>query len=317
IDERDVRNAVAAARAKCSVRGADIMFSAPVSYAVDHTHDILDPRGMIGSRLGARVLVVSAMRGPIENLELCVQRCHLDVQDRVLSGLASGIATTVPDERKLGTVVVDIGGGTTSLTVFAQGQMIHTDRIALGGNHITTDVARGLSTTVSQAERLKTLYGSVIPGAHDERDTIVVTRVGENDAYSHIKAPRKSLTSIIRPRAEEILEIVRDRLVNCGYDKISGRGLVITGGSAPLNGLRELASQIFGRQARLGRPLRMSGLTEANNGGAFAACAGLVLRAALEANRTGAPEVLPLEEPVAPWPVKKLFGVSRWIKERF
>jgi len=173
--------------------------------------------------------------------------------------------------------VIDLGAGTTSVGVFAGRNFVHCDAIAVGGTHITMDVARGLSTRVSEAERLKVLYGATITSPSDDRETIAVPRVGDDEREEVKHVARAKLVRIIRPRVEEILELVRDRLKASGPWADAGRRVVLTGGTAQLTGVPDLARKILGRQVRLGRPLGVVGLPEAAKGPPFAASVGLLV----------------------------------------
>jgi cell division protein FtsA len=259
--------------------------------------------------------VVCCDQNAVRNLMLAVERCHLDVEAVVATPYASGLATLVEDEAEMGVVVVDCGGGTTSIGVFAGGHLVHTDALAVGGNHITMDIARGLSTSVAHAERLKTLYGSTIATASDERETIAVASVDDDDRDAVNHVPKSHLVRIIRPRVEEILELVRDRLRNAGYGAEAGRRIVLTGGGAQLTGLPELARTLLAKQVRIGRPLGVQGLPEAAKGPSFAAPVGLLVY----------PQVAGLEHFV-PRPSASFLGtgtdgylsrMGRWIKDSF
>jgi cell division protein FtsA len=172
--------------------------------------------------------------------------------------------------------VVDFGGGTTTVGVFSGGRLIHVDGVAVGGIHVTRDVARGLNISVTDAERLKTLYGACIASASDDRESIAVHRLGDDmDHPSHL--PKSELLRIIRPRVEEILELVRDRLHASGHASQAGRRLVMTGGACQLTGLPELARSILSNQARIGRPLGIDGLPESGKSPSFAAAVGLMV----------------------------------------
>ena len=171
---------------------------------------------------------------------LVIERCHLRVEAMVATPYAAGLSTLVDDEAELGAAVVDFGGGSTTVGVFSGGRLIHIDAVALGGAHVTRDVARGLNVSVSDAERLKTLYGACIASPSDDRETIAAHRLGDDmDHPSHL--PKSELTQIIRPRIEEILELVRDRLRASGYGAQAGRMLVMTGGACQLTGMPEPA----------------------------------------------------------------------------
>jgi len=207
---------------------------------------------------------------------LAVERCHLSVEAMVAAPYAAGLATLVDDEAELGTALVDIGGGTTSVAVFAGGHLAHVDAFSMGGNHITMDIARGFNIRLADAERLKTLYGTCVPSSSDERESIAITPVGE-DPDRPVYVPRSQLVRIMRPRVEEILEFARDRLKQSGFSSLAGHGLILTGGASQLPGLPEEAKRIIGKQARTGRPLGIKGLPESAKSPSFSAVVGLLV----------------------------------------
>ena len=254
----------------------EVIHSLPVGFTVDGASGVRDPRGMYGSRLGVNIHVVTANTGPLRNLSLCVARGHLQVASVTVAPFASGLATLVEDEMRLGVTLVDMGGGTTTIAVFKDGELIFVDGLAVGGIHITQDIARGLATPMNHAERMKTLFGSALPSPADERELIDVPVIGETDRDITNQVPRSVLVGIVRPRAEEIFELVRNRLEAAGMDRVAGRRVVLTGGGSQLQGARELAARMLDKQVRLGRPIRMDGLAEATGGPAFATCAGLL-----------------------------------------
>jgi len=254
----------------------EIIHSIPVSYTIDGSRGIRDPRGMYGERLGVNMHVVSASAGPVRNLKTCVARCHLDLRALVVSPYAAGLSSLVEDETDLGVTCIDMGGGSTSISVFFDGEVVYTECIPIGGQHVTSDIARGLSTPVIHAERMKTLYGSALSTSADEREVIDVPQVGEDEHAVPNHVPKSILVGIIQPRIEETLELVRSRLEASGFDRVAGRRVVLTGGASQLQGLREIATLILDKQVRMGRPLRIGGLADATAGPAFATCAGLL-----------------------------------------
>ena len=253
-----------------------VIHAIPVGYSIDGSRGVRDPRGMYGERLGVNMHVISALSGPLRNIETSVQRCHLGIEDKVVSAYASGLAVLVEDEIQLGVTCIDMGGGTTSIAVFFDGELVHTDSISVGGVHVTNDIARGLSTPLAQAERMKTLYGSALPSSSDDREIIKVPLVGEDKEADASQVQRSMLVSIVRPRIEETLEMVRDRLKAAGFDKVAGRCVVLTGGASQLPGVRELAADIIDKQVRMARPKAIEGLAEATAGPAFATVTGLL-----------------------------------------
>lgn len=290
----------------------EVIHSIPVGFSIDASRGIRDPRGMYGQRLGVNMHVVTASAGAVRNLANAIGRCHLEIAALVVSPYAAGLACLVEDETELGVTVLDMGGGTTNIAVFYDGNLVFTDSVPVGGHHVTNDIARGLSTPIAHAERMKTLYGSAIASTSDERELITVPQVGEEDEGQANHVPRSLLVGIISPRLEETFEMVRDRLETSGFDKIAGRRVVLTGGACQLPGTRELAALILDKQIRIGRPLRIEGLAEATGGPAFAATAGLIHFALSERAETPRRGRALTEEPGG---LFVRFG--HWIRENF
>jgi cell division protein FtsA len=315
VGDGEVHRVLEAASMTGARPGRTVLHSLPTGFALDATRGIHDPHGMVGEKLGVDMHVVTCDQNAARNLMLAVERCHLDIEAVVATPYAAGLSALVDDEAEMGVVVVDCGGGTTSVGVFAGGHLVHTDAVAVGGNHVTMDIARGLSTSLAHAERLKTLYGSTIATASDERETVAVASVDEDDRDAVNHVPKSHLVRIIRPRVEEILELVRDRLKQSGFSAETGRRVVLTGGGAQLTGLPELARSLLSKQVRIGRPLGVQGLPEAAKGPSFAAPVGLLVY----------PQVAALEHFV-PRPAAAFMGtgtdgylsrMGRWIKDSF
>jgi cell division protein FtsA len=277
IGEREIAR-VLTAGSRHSVRaGRAVLHSLPIGYAVDDAKGVRDPRGMLARRFGIDMHVVTADVSVARNLMLAVERCHLDVEAMVAGSYVAGLSTLADDEADLGAAVVDMGAGTTTIAVFAGGRFIHADGFALGGRHITMDLARGLNARVADAERIKTLYGSVLAGGSDERDMIAVPPVDSDEREAPQFVSRANLVRIIKPRVEEILEMVRDRLAASPFAAEPRGRVILAGGASQLTGLTGLAAQIFGRPVRIGRPLGISGLPEEAKGPAFAVATGLLV----------------------------------------
>lgn len=290
----------------------ELVHSIAVGYSIDGCRGVRDPRGMFGERLGVNLHTVSASAGAVRNLVTCISRCHLGVETKVVSPYASALACLVEDEKKLGVTCIDMGGGTTSIAVFFDGELVHIDSLPIGGVHVTNDIARGLSTPLAHAERMKTLYGSAIPSPSDEHELITVPPIGEKISADTGQVPRSMLIGIIRPRLEETFEMVRARLQEAGFEKVAGRRVVLTGGASQLPGAGDLAAMILDKQVRIGRPKPMEGLTEAVGGPAFATTAGLLIYALNDL--ADAPEGVyrPTEEP------NGRFGrLGQWLRENF
>lgn len=253
-----------------------VIHSVPVGFSIDESRGIRDPRGMAGERLGVNMHLVTAGAAAVRNHGTAVGRSHLELDALVVSPYAAGLSCLVDDEIALGVTVIDMGGGTTTIGVFFDGNLIYSDYVPVGGAHVTNDIARGLSTPVTHAERMKTLFGSAISSSTDEREMIAVPQVGEEDD-SHVNhVPKSLLVGIIAPRIEETLELVRDRLEASGFDKVAGRRVVLTGGACQLHGVREFAGLILDKQIRIGRPQRVTGLADATAGPAFSTTVGLL-----------------------------------------
>jgi len=277
IGERDI-DRVLTAGSQHSVRaGRAVLHSLPIGYVLDNASGVRDPRGMLAHRFGIDMHLVTTDVSAARNMMLAIERCHLEVAAMVASPYVAGLSVLADDEIDLGAAVVDMGAGTTTIAVFVGGGFIHADGFALGGQHVTMDLARGLNARVADAERIKTLYGSVLTGGSDERDMIAVPPVdnGEREAPQFVS--RANLVRIIKPRVEEILEMVRDRLAKSPFAAEPRGRVVLTGGASQLTGLAGLAAQVLGRPVRIGRPLGISGLPEEAKGPAFAVATGLLV----------------------------------------
>ncbi len=284
----------------------------PIGYAIDGQAGIREPRGMHGTRLGVDLHLVTASASAMRNLASCVARCHLDIEAAVVQPYASGLSCLVDDERELGVTVVDMGGGTTTLAVFHNGRALHTDWIPVGGLHVTGDIARGLSTPLVHAERMKTLYGNAIATPSDDREIIDVPMIGEETRAEPNHVPRSMLNRIIQPRLEETFEMVRERLESSGTARLAGRRLVLTGGASQLQGVRELAALIIEKQVRLGRPRHIDGLPDSVAGPAFATCAGLLTFAAETQDDARAWAQAPADGAFG-----RLGRLGQWLRENF
>jgi cell division protein FtsA len=281
VTDADLRAILSEGRRRGHEDGRETVHGAPVSFTVDATPGVEDPRGMVCETLASRVHLVDASQAALRNLGTCLARCDLEVEELVSAPFAAGLATLVEDEKRIGATVIDMGGGTTSIAVFADGQLIHTSQIPVGGWQVTNDLARVLSTPINHAERLKTLHGGALASTDDEREMLPIPLVGEDE--DHIaRIPRAMVVNIIRPRLEETFELVRDRLEQAGIAREAGTRVVLTGGGSQLIGARELAARVLDRQVRLGRPRPVRGLPETAGGPPFSVAIGLLAWAAGE-----------------------------------
>jgi len=302
--EDDVRRVVQEARDRAAQDGRATIHALPLTFSVDETSGVADPRGLHATQLTARLHIVDAAETALKSLAACIARCDLDIEELVSTPMAAGLATLVADERELGALVIDMGGGTTQIACFVEDQLIYTAALPLGGLHVTNDLARLLSTTVAHAERLKTLYGNVEASPDDDRELLPVPLVGE-DEHAIVKVPRSMVVNIIRPRLEETFELIREKVES---SSLGGVRVVLTGGASQLPGGREMAARILGRQVRLGRPLGLRGMPDSASGPAFATVAGLLAWAGGE----GQPmHDLDLVTPRPPGLVRRMFKFFR------
>jgi len=280
ITDADIFKVIDVARARQIDGDRQIIHAQATKYVLDNQSDIRDPRGMTGSRLEADVHIITAATSAIRNVVRCVERANLEVLDIVVQPYASAMATVVPDERELGVAMVDIGGGTCDLAIYAEGALVYTAVIPLGGQHITADIARGLSTPLASAERIKVLHGYAMASSITVDDEIEVPSVGEETEAGKsepVHMTKSALAGIIQPRCEEMLELVRDKIEQSGFEAAIGRRVVLTGGGSQLNGLRSLAEVVLDKSVRLARPTGVQGLTDLSGTPQFSTAVGLLL----------------------------------------
>lgn len=278
VREDDILRLVAGGRQYAARDKRSVLHALPTSYRIDENSGISEPQGMCGERLSVDLHAVTADEVAMRNIMLCVERCHLGVASLVAAPYASALSVITSDEAKFGVACIDFGAGTTTLSVFADGHFIHADGIALGGNAVTTDIARTLGAPLEHAERLKTLHGSAFATISDEREIITYPAVTGLPQPSLNQITKAQLALIIRPRIEEILDLMRRRLAASGVAAEATQHLVLTGGGSQLTGIAELATNMFGRTARLGRPRSLSGLPAVAAAPDFASSIGLLLQ---------------------------------------
>ncbi|GKX32420.1 MAG: cell division protein FtsA [Rhizobiaceae bacterium MnEN-MB40S] len=277
VESADLKKVLAAAARQISDPQRVALHSLPVSFRLDGEKSIRDPLGMYGENLGVNMHVLTAEQPPLRNLELCINRSHLTVEAMVATPYASGLSALVEDEAEIGCACIDMGGGTTTISVFSEGRMVWADAIALGGHHVTMDLARGLSTGLEDAERLKVVHGSAFPVAGDDSDTVSVPPIGDSDSETPLQMPKALVVRIVRARIDETLELIRDRIQRSGYAPVVGRRIVLTGGASQLTGISDAARRILSRNVRIGRPLGVAGMPAAAKGPAFATAVGLMI----------------------------------------
>ena len=274
VDEDDIRRAIEAAKALAIPLDREILHILPQYFIVDDQDGVKDPIGMSGVRLEAKVHVVIGAVTSVQNIIKSVNRVGLDVNDVVLEPLASSAAVLSQDEKELGVAIIDIGGGTTDIAVFLEGSIKHTSVLPLGGNYLTNDIAVGLRTPMNEAEKIKIKYGCAYTPLIPADDTIDVPSVGGRPPR---KVARQILGEIIEPRVEEILRLARREIIKSGYEDLLAAGVVVTGGTAILEGVPDLAEHVFNMPIRRGIPIGIGGLTDVVNSPLYATGVGLVL----------------------------------------
>src|SRR6202166_1645239 len=294
--------------------GRTVLHALPVGYTLDGVKGIRDPRGMVARQFGVDMNVVTCDATVARNLMLAVERCHLNVEAMAASPYVAGLSVLTDDEADLGAAVVEMGAGTTTIATYSGGRFVHAGGFAVGGHHITMDLARGLSACIADAERIKTLYGTVLTGGSDASELMSVPTAGDNERDVPQIVSRATIANIVRHRAEEIFEMVRDRLADSPFAAEPKARIVLSGGASQLTGFPELATQILGPPGLVGRPLGFGRLPNEAKSASFAVPSGLLVY----------PQYAHLEH-VEPRHTRLLrtgtdgyFGkVGRWLREGF
>lgn len=312
VTEEDVARVLADCDVPDYGAGREVLHAQPVNFALDHRSGLSDPRGQLGNELSVdmHMLTVDAMS--VQHLAHCIKRCDLELAGIASSSYTSGIAALVEDEQELGAACIDMGGGSTGVSIFIKKHMIYADAVRMGGDHVTSDISLGLQVPTANAERIKTFYGGVHATGMDDREMIEIG--GDTGDYEHDRrtASRAELIGIMRPRVEEILEEVRARLDAAGFDHLPSQQIVLTGGGSQIPGLDGLASKILGHQVRLGRPLRVHGLPQAATGPGFASAVGLSLFAAHPQD-----EWWDFDIPADRYPKRSLRRAVKWFRDNW
>lgn len=273
ITQDDVDRAIEAAQAIAVPHNRDVVHMIPRTYTLDGQEGVRDPIGMIGFRLEVEVHIVTGAVAAMRNLVQCVQNANVSVNDLILQPLASAEAVLSTDEREMGVVLVDAGGGTTDVAIFVDGSIWHSEVLPVGGNNLTHDLSVGLRTPFSTAEALKIEHGHVLPEAIDPEEVIEVAAFGEGEPQT---VSCLEMASILEARAEEMFAMVLNEIKKSGYEGLLPAGLVLTGGTAQLRGFKELGREMLQLPVRVGRVRNVSGLADAVSGPAYATAVGLL-----------------------------------------
>lgn len=274
VTEGDIQRVTDAAKTIRIPDDREIIHVLPQEYIVDDQGGIKDPLGMAGGRLEAKVHIVTGALSAAQNIVKCVNQTDLSVRDIVLQPLASAEACLGEDERELGVCLVDIGCGTADVAIFSGGSIVHTAVVALGGYNLTNDIAIGLRTPMDAAERIKRKFGCALSSMVDKSEQIEVPSMGGRNPRV---LTRQMLCEILEPRVEEIFQLVHREIQKCGYEELLASGVVITGGSAQLQGMVELAEEVMQLPVRLGQPRGVGGLVDVVKSPVYATGVGLVL----------------------------------------
>lgn len=280
VDQRDVARALHACEWPERREGREVIHAMPVGFTLDGATMAPDPRGLAAKTLSVDMHAVSVAATPLRNLATCIRRCDLELAGVVAAPFAAGLSSLVEDEQKLGAACIDLGAGSTNISIFLRGQLICNSSIRLGGDHLTHDIAAGLSMPQAAAERIKTFHGGAVATGLDDRELIEAPHIGDRHPAERRTISRSALIGVIRPRLEEILEEARARLDDAGFQHLPARRIVLTGGGAQLIGVEEIAGRVLGQQVRIGKPMRIAGLPQATTGPGFSAAVGLALYAA-------------------------------------
>ncbi len=274
VSDMDLDRVIDAARAVAIPADQRILHILPQEFIIDEQEGIREPIGMSGVRLEAKVHLVTGAVGAAQNIIKCVRRCGLEVDDIILEQLASSYSVLTDDEKELGVCLVDIGGGTTDIAVFADGAIRHTAVIPIAGDQVTNDIAVALRTPTQYADEIKIKYACALRQLANADETIEVPSVGDRPPR---KLSRQTLAEVVEPRYDELLGLVQAELRKSGFEDIIAAGIVLTGGSSKMEGVVDLAEEIFHMPVRLGKPQYVSGLADVVNNPIHATGVGLLL----------------------------------------
>ena len=270
----DIERVIDAARAVAIPADQEILHVLPQEYIIDNQEGVHEPLGMSGVRLESKVHLVTCAANAAQNIKKCIRRCNLEVDDIILEQLASSYAVLTEDEKQLGVCLVDIGGGTTDIAIFSDGAIRHTGVIPIAGDQVTNDIAHALRTPTAHAEEIKIKYACALAKLTAAEETIKVPSVGDRPPRD---LSRQALAEVVEPRYEELFSLVQAELRRSGFENLVAAGMVLTGGTSKMEGVIELAEEIFHMPVRVGSPQNTKGLSEIVNNPIYSTGVGLVL----------------------------------------
>lgn len=271
---QDIERVIDAAQAVAIPADQKVLHILPQEYVIDDQEGVKEPLGMSGVRLEAKVHLVTCALNAAHNIEKCIKRCGLEVEDIILEQLASSYSVLTDDEKELGVCMVDIGGGTTDIAVFAEGAIRHTGVIPIAGDQVTNDIAMALRTPTQYAEEIKIKYACALAKLTGAEETIKVPSVGDRP---HRELSRQALAEVVEPRYEELFTLIQSELRRSGFEDMIPAGIVLTGGTSKMEGVIELAEEIFHMPVRLGTPQNIRGLKDIVNNPIYSTGVGLLL----------------------------------------
>jgi cell division protein FtsA len=306
---QDLERVIDAAQAVAIPADQKILHILPQEFLIDEQEGVKEPLGMSGVRLEAKVHLVTCAVNAAQNIEKCIKRCGLEVEDIILEQLASSYAVLTEDEKELGVCMVDIGGGTTDIAIFTEGAIRHTGVIPIAGDQVTNDIAMALRTPTPHAEEIKIKYACALAKLTGENETIKVPSVGDREPRD---LSRQSLAEVVEPRYDELFTLVQAELRRSGFESLIAAGIVLTGGTAKMEGVVELAEEIFHMPVRLGSPQNVRGLTDIVNNPIYSTGVGLLHYAKLQ-NFEGGKHKVPASTSEGSW----LDRLKSWFQENF
>ncbi|PKM30527.1 MAG: cell division protein FtsA [Gammaproteobacteria bacterium HGW-Gammaproteobacteria-11] len=304
--QADIDRVLDAGQAVAIPADQKVLHILPQEYVIDNQEGVREPLGMSGVRLEAKVHLVTCALNAVQNIEKCIRRCGLEVEDVILEQLASSYAVLTEDEKELGVCMVDIGGGTTDIAIFTEGAIRHTAVIPIAGDQVTNDIAMALRTPTQYAEEIKIRYACALAKLAGPEETIKVPSVGERPPRD---LSRQALAEVVEPRYDELFTLIQAELRRSGFEDMIPAGIVLTGGTAKMEGAVELAEEIFHMPVRLGVPQEFKGLTDVVRNPIYATSVGLLHYGNRHAAASAAQSEQNTESP--------LLRIKRWFKGNF
>src|SRR6056300_1650900 len=274
VERADIERVIDAAQAVAIPADQKVLHILPQEYLIDAQEGVKEPLGMSGVRLEAKVHLVTCAINAAQNIEKCIKRCNLEVDEIILEQLASAYSVLTEDEKELGVCLVDIGGGTSDIAIFTEGAIRHTGVIPIAGDQVTNDIAMALRTPTDHAEELKIKYACALSQLASDDDMIKVPSVGERPPR---ELSRQALADVVEPRYDELFHLIQSEIRQSGYEDMLAAGMVFTGGTSKMEGVAELAEEIFHMPVRIGMPVEVNGLVDIVRNPTYSTAVGLLL----------------------------------------